>query len=93
MNGSNVWGSLVPYGDVLPMFKWNIYKTKSIFLSKLSYLIDDSLQITLVQKIFWNLFDFITCTAIVLNFMEGWKLVIFLINIPFEQGEDVTKRH
>ena len=26
MNGSNVWGSLVPFGDVLPVFKWNIYK-------------------------------------------------------------------
>ena len=26
MNGSDVWGSSAPYGDVLPMFKWNIYK-------------------------------------------------------------------
>ena len=35
-------------------------------------IIDDSLQITLVEKkIIWNLFDFITCTAIVLNFMEA----------------------
>ena len=33
MNGSNVWGSLAPYGDVLPVFKWNIYKTRSIFIS------------------------------------------------------------
>ena len=37
-------------------------------------IIDDSLQITLVEKIIWNLFDFITCTAIVFNFM---KLDIF----------------
>ena len=34
-------------------------------------IIDDSLQITLVKKIIWNLFDFITCAAIVLNFMEA----------------------
>ena len=28
MNGSNVWGSLAPYGDVLSLFKikWNVYK-------------------------------------------------------------------
>ena len=26
VNGSNVWGSFAPYGDVLPLFKWNIYK-------------------------------------------------------------------
>ena len=26
MNGSDVWGSSAPYGDVLPVFKWNIYK-------------------------------------------------------------------
>ena len=26
MNGSNVWGSLEPLGDVLSLFKWNIYK-------------------------------------------------------------------
>ena len=32
--GSNVWGSLAPYGDVLPFFKWNIYK-RSTFPSKL----------------------------------------------------------
>ena len=35
MNGSNVWGSLTPYGDVLPLLKWNIFK-RSIFPSKLS---------------------------------------------------------
>ena len=35
-------------------------------------IIDDSLQITLVEKNhFLNLFDFIICTAIVLNFMEA----------------------
>ena len=53
-------------------------------------IIEDSLQITLAEKkIIWNLFDFITCTAIILSFM---KLLIFLINIPFEHGEDVTIR-
>ena len=36
MNGSNVWCSLAFYGDVLSLFKWNIYKTRSIFLQKLS---------------------------------------------------------
>ena len=35
MNGSNVWGSLAPYGYDLLWFKWNIYKTGSIFLSGL----------------------------------------------------------
>ena len=57
---------------------------------------DDSLQITLVEKnkrqvsftVIWNLFDFIICTAIVFNFM---KLDIFHYKY-FEQGEDVTKR-
>ena len=29
MNGSDVWGSSAPYGDVLPVFKWNIYKKNS----------------------------------------------------------------
>ena len=36
MNGSDVWGSSAPYGDVLPLFKWNIYKRMSTFPSKLS---------------------------------------------------------
>ena len=35
VNGSNVWGSLAPFGDDLPVFKWNIYK-RSTFPSKLS---------------------------------------------------------
>ena len=26
MNEFNVWGLLVPFGDDLPLFKWNIYK-------------------------------------------------------------------
>ena len=33
MNGSDVWGSSAPYGefgDVLPVFKWNIYKKNSL---------------------------------------------------------------
>ena len=36
MNGSNVWSSLAPYSDVLPLLKWNIYKRMSTFPSKLS---------------------------------------------------------
>ena len=32
MNGSDVWGSSAPYGDVLPVFKWNIYKKISSFM-------------------------------------------------------------
>ena len=35
MNGSDIWGSSAPYGDVLPVFKWNIYKRMSTFPSKL----------------------------------------------------------
>ena len=58
MNGSNVWGSLVPYGDVLPLFKWNIYKRSSSYFPSLKFpfmafktvIIDDSLQITLGNK-------------------------------------------
>ena len=30
MNGSDVWGSSAPYGDVLPVFKWNIYKKNKL---------------------------------------------------------------
>ena len=41
-----------------------------------------------MPSVIWNLFDFITYTAIVLNFM---KLLIFLINIQFEQGEALPK--
>ena len=36
MKGYDVWGSSAPYGDVLPVFKWNIYKIMSTFPSKLS---------------------------------------------------------
>ena len=71
MNGSNVWSSLAPYGDALPWFKWNIYKRRSIFLFK-TVIIDDSLQITLGSHP--RRIDFITYTAIILNFI---KLVIF----------------
>ena len=61
-------------------------------------IINDSLQITLVEKKNKNkcqvsfgifLISLLVATAIILNSM---KLDIFLINIPFEQGEDVTKR-
>ena len=30
MNGSDVWGSSAPFGDVLPVFKWNIYNIRKI---------------------------------------------------------------
>ena len=30
MNGSDVWGSSAPYGDVLPMFNWNIHKKNKL---------------------------------------------------------------
>ena len=32
MNGSDVWGSSAPYGDVLPVFKWNIYKKNKLLM-------------------------------------------------------------
>ena len=64
MNGSDVWGSSAPYGDVLPVFKWNIYKKNEYFPFK-TVIIDDSLQNTLGEKkmpsVIWKLFDFITC--------------------------------
>ena len=93
MNGSDVWGSSAPYGDVLPVFKWNIYKKNEYFPFK-TVIIDDSLQNTLGEKkmpsVIWKLLISLpACTAIILNFM---KLVIFLINIPFDHGEDVTIR-
>ena len=57
-------------------------------------IIDGSLQNTLgekkCQESFGNfLISLPTGTAIILSFM---KLLIFLINIPFEHGEDVTIR-
>ena len=64
MNGSDVWGSSTPYGDVLPVFKWNIYKRMSIFHSKLTVIINDSLQNTPGEKkakCHLETFDFITC--------------------------------
>ena len=51
MNGSKVRGSLAPYGDVLPLFKWNIYKASPDYFHFKTVIIDDSLQITLVEKI------------------------------------------
>ena len=93
MNGSNFWGSLAPYGDILSLFKWNIYKRSSYFPFK-NVIIDNSLQNTLGEKknakchLETFLFHYLpTCTAIILSFM---KLLIFLINIQFEQGEDIT---
>ena len=35
MNGSDIWGSSAPHGDVLSLFKWNFYKRMSTFPSKL----------------------------------------------------------
>ena len=50
MNGSDVWGSSAPYGDVLPVFKWNIYKRMSTYFPFKTVIIDDSLQNTLGEK-------------------------------------------
>ena len=65
MNGSDVWGSSAPYGDILPVFKWNIYKRMSSFQFPFkTVIIDGSLQNTLGEKkmprVIWKLFDFIT---------------------------------
>ena len=32
MNGSNVWGLLAPYGDILTLFKWNLYKKNNYYV-------------------------------------------------------------
>ena len=70
------------------------YLQKNEYFPFKTVIIDDSLQNTLGEKknakCHLETFDFITClTAIILSFM---KLLIFLINIPFEHGEDVTIR-
>ena len=49
MNGSNVWGSSVSYGDVPPLVQMEYLKAKEYFPFK-TVIIDDSLQITLVEK-------------------------------------------
>ena len=95
MNGSNVWGSLAPYGDVLPLFKWNIYKRSRYFPLK-TVIIDDSLQITLGEiinkcQVSFGIF-LISLLIHLLAILYFVNLVIFLKNIPFEQGKDVTKR-
>ena len=50
MNGSDVWGSSAPYGDVLPVFKWNSYLLKNEYFPFKTVIIDDSLQNTLGEK-------------------------------------------
>ena len=63
MNGSDVWGSSAPYGDVLPVLKWNTYLQKNEYFPFKTVIIDDSLQNTLEKKmpsVIWKLFDFIT---------------------------------
>ena len=92
MNGSNVWGSVAHYGDVLSLFQWNIYLQDKEYFPFKTVINDDSLQITLVEKNKCKVsfgICLITCTPIVQNFM---KLLIFLIIIAFEQGENITKR-
>ena len=75
MNGPDVWGSSAPYGDVLPVFKWNIYKRMSIYFPFKTVIIDDSLQNTLGKKmpsVIWKLLISLpTGTAIILNFMDA----------------------
>ena len=74
MNGSDVWGSSAPYGDVLPVFKWNIYKRMSTYFPFKTVIIDDSLQNTLGKKmpsVIWKLLISLpTGTAIILSFMK-----------------------
>ena len=70
------------------------YLEKNEYFPFKTVIIDDSLQNTLgekkIQSVIWKLLISLpACTAIILSFM---KLLIFLINIPFEQEEDVTIR-
>ena len=70
------------------------YLQKNEYFPFKTVIIDDSLQNTLGEKkcqvSFGNfLISLSTGTAIIFSFM---KLLIFLINIPFEHGEDVTIR-
>ena len=73
------------------------YLQKNEYFPFKTVIIDDSLQNTLGEKkkkkmpsVIWKLLILLpTGTAIILSFI---KLVIFLINIPFEHGEDVTIR-
>ena len=74
MNGSDVWGSSAPYGDALPVFKWNIYKRMSTYFPFKTVIIDDSLQNTLGKKmpsVIWKLLISLpTGTAIILSFLK-----------------------
>ena len=70
------------------------YLQKNEYFPFKTVIIDDSLQNTLGEKkmpsVIWKLLILLpTGTAIILSFM---KLLIFLINIPFEHGEDITIR-
>ena len=70
------------------------YLQKNEYFPFKTVIIDDSLQNTLGEKkmpsVIWKLLISLpTGTAIILSFM---KLLIFLINIPFEHREDVTIR-
>ena len=70
------------------------YLQKNEYFPFKTVIIDDSLQNTLGEKkmpsVIWKLLISLPIgTAIILSFM---KLLIFLINIPFEHGEDVTIR-
>ena len=71
------------------------YLQKNEYFAFKTVIIDDSLQNTLGEKkkmpsVIWKLLISLpTGTAIILSFI---KLLIFLINIPFEHGEDVTIR-
>ena len=70
------------------------YLQKNEYFPFKTVIIDDSLQNTLGEKkmpsVIWKLLISLpTGTAIILSFM---KLLIFLINIPFEHWEDVTIR-
>ena len=70
------------------------YLQKNEYFPFKTVIIDDSLQNNLGEKnakchLETFLISLPTGTAIILSFI---KLLIFLINIPFEHGEDVTIR-
>ena len=78
---------------VTPLLVQMEYLQKEYFPFK-TVIIDDSLQITLGKKlpsVIWNFLISLFVQLPVL-FSTSWSQLIFFINIPFEQGENVTKR-
>ena len=83
MNGSNAWGSLAPFGDILALFKWNIYKKirKITRFTKLRIIAVQVMKskrfqmtlngITLCSNIYTNIYlkelSFVTLESVVCN--------------------------